>query len=126
MSSLKLKDRTSCLKEAGRFTTIELDCQKVLKDWRASLFAFEWLGADGLPKHDDDLLPEKRARLHEAQSAFDKGQEIERPLCGIGIYDTVEIAVGQAVFIVLIRENIPSFETHILASQKDDFEKYKA
>jgi hypothetical protein len=103
------------------FATVTVSVAPVIASWRESLFAHEWLNPDGTLKQlgeQSPALQEKRKLIEEKLNA---GQDVERPVLGIGILDTVEIGAGRDTLLTLAATGIGQISVHIPKSHMDEF-----
>ncbi len=103
------------------FATVTISVAPVIASWRESLFAHEWLHADGSlkqPKEQSDTIREKRSAIEARLAA---GEPLERPVLGIGILDTVEIGAGRDTLLTLAARGISQISVHIPRSHMDEF-----
>lgn len=125
LNKLTFVDNSSIRGTNGKYTTVEVDIAKVLKSWKGSLFAFEWLNPDGSIKGIDDLPLSQREKRLEVESLLGSHKPLEKPVLGIGLLDTVEIGAGKPVFITLGARGIKSIPVHIPVSNEKDFAKFR-
>ena len=114
-------DNPATASRPDSYVTVTVALGPILASWRESLFAHEWLRADGSvkpPKEQSETLQGKRAKIEEALKA---GQPLERPVLGIGILDTVEIGAGRDTLLTLAAAGIGQISVHIPKSHLDEF-----
>lgn len=124
--NIKFRDNAAALAKPGAFLSIEVDTKAVLKSWKSSLYSFEWLTPDGAIKALEELSGPEAAKRLAIESAVKAGEEIEKPVLGIGMLDNVEIGSGRAQFLTLAAEGLAAMPVHIPASNEKEFKKFLA
>jgi hypothetical protein len=119
-----LKDNASALKSKDKYTLIDIDVQKVVKSWKASLFSFEWLTPEGDIKTAAQLPEAEREKFEAVFSDIETEKALERPILGIGIMDNIEIGSRRDVLLTLASQNVQSLSVHINKADKKDFEPF--
>lgn len=109
-----------------RYVTVTVDTAKILKSWRQSLFAFEWMLPDGRLKDVAQLSPAEQPRRAAVEEQINKGEALEKPVLGIGLLENVEIGAGRAVFLTLAARGEKKIPVHIPKSSRDEFAKFMA
>ena len=61
--SFNLKDNTTLKDRADKFTILQVDLSKIVKDWKKSLYSFEWLLPDGTVRPPEKLTTQYRLSL---------------------------------------------------------------
>lgn len=110
----------------GSYTVVTVSVGSVLESWRCSLLAHEWVEPDGRLKAPDSLPQQEQARCREIVACLDRGEALERPVLGIGIFDTVEIGAGRATFLMLASGGMQAIPVHIPRSHMDEFKPFLA
>ncbi|MCB9987948.1 MAG: hypothetical protein H6868_01290 [Rhodospirillales bacterium] len=108
------------------YITLSVNLETVLKSWRHSLYAFEWLDEKGAIKPFESLPESEKSRYLMIETAFEKGQPLEQPVLGIGLMDNVEIGAGKAVLLTLAAHKVKTMPVHIPKSHRDDFRPFLA
>lgn len=121
-----LIDNPSIAGRANRYEIITLDVAKALTSWRQSLMAHEWLTPEGALRDLDHLNMLDRDKVLKAQKSIEMGEPLLRPVCGIGIFDNVEIGSGRDVFFALARAGQTTVSVHIPLSNRAEFNRYLA
>lgn len=119
-------DNAAVKASPDRYVTVMVDVAKILKSWRESLFAFEWMLPDGRIKPHKDLKPEEQAKRTTVEEQLKKNATLEKPVLGIGLMDNVEIGAGRAVFLTLAARGAKKLPVHIPKSSRDEFMKFMA
>lgn len=110
---------------ADLYVEIVVDVARVVDDWRQSIMSHELVGKTGI-KPDDALSAARLARRFEVREAYRRGEAIEKPILGIGIFDSVEIGVGSDVLITLALEGVETMPVHVRQSQLKEFKAFLA
>lgn len=103
------------------FATVTVSVAPVIASWRESLFAHEWLHADGTLKKPSEQPPALQDKRKLVEEKLETGKDIERPVLGIGILDTVEIGAGRDILLTLAAAGISQISVHIPKSHMDEF-----
>ena len=114
-----LKDR------ADKFTLMEVDLGKIVKDWKKSLYSFEWLLPDGTVRPPEKLTTDYRHQYNNVEQVFQLNGALERPILGLGMMDNVEIGSRKEVLLTLARLGVETMDVHVPKSCADDFKKFK-
>jgi len=104
-----------------RYVTVTVDVAKILKSWRASLFAFEWMLPDGCVKSTSELSAAEQPKRLAVEEKIKQGAPLEKPVLGIGLMENVEIGAGRAVFLTLAAQGAKEMPVHIPKSSRDEF-----
>ena len=107
-----------------KFIDVSVDTAAVLKSWKLSLFSYEWLDPQGCIKPLSALSEKDQARRKEIEALYEGGQDIEKPVLGLGLQDNIEIGSGKAVFLTLTALGLEAMPVHIPRSNQDDFKKF--
>lgn len=106
----------------ANFITLDIKVAPVLASWRESLFAHEWLTADGHIKSPDQMSEKVRTGRLAAQNLIENADfKLERPVLGIGIMDNIEIGAGRDLFLSLAAMGVETISVHIPKSHGADF-----
>lgn len=111
---------------ADQYVEITVDLARVVDDWRQSLMSHELLAKAGGIKPDEALSPARLARRFEIREAYRRGEAIEKPVLGIGIFDSVEIGVGSDILVTLALEGLEAMPVHVRRSQVNEFKAFRA
>ena len=122
--SLHFADHISLKGREDRYAVVRVDTVAILKSWRQSLFAFEWLTPEGDLRTIDDLPLHERDKRLKVEKHLKAGDPLQRPVLGIGILDNVEIGAGRDVFLTLAAHGIKDVEVHIPLSSQKDFNSF--
>ena len=101
--------------------SVDVDVQAVLDSWKSSLFAFEWINADGTLKTLDELPLAQRQKRLDLERDIKAGTALIKPVLGIGMLGSVEIGSGKAVFLTLAAAGYESIPVHITKADHSDF-----
>jgi hypothetical protein len=109
-----------------RYITVTVDTEAVLKSWRESLFAFEWMLPDGRLKSASELPAAEQPKRTAVEKKLQSGAPLEKPVLGIGLMDNVEIGAGRAIFLTLAAQGVKRLPVHIPKSNRDEFSGFMA
>ena len=124
--TIEFTDNSVVKAAPDRYVTVTVDTAKVLKSWRESLFAFEWLTPDGALREITDLPTAEQPKRLIVEQLLEKGTAVEKPVLGIGLMDNVEIGAGRAVFLTLAARGEKKIPVHIPKSNRDEFAPFMA
>ena len=117
-------DNQAIKDSSDRYESVQVDVQKVLESWRASLFAFEWILPDGRIRDISELSPEEKAKWDVVEECLERAEPLEKPVLGIGLLDNVEIGIGRHIFLAAVIYGLSDIPVHIPKSHKEDFEPF--
>ena len=120
----KLVNNVSIKGKEDKYQITEVNLKAVLEGWKISLFSFEWLLPDGSIRVPEELPEKEREKYHAVLASYESGNELERPVLGIGIMDNVEIGSRRDVLLTLCAQGLETLEVHIPIANKDDFTPY--
>jgi len=120
-----LIDQAAVLAKPEQYVTFTVDCQKILKSWRRSLYSFEWLDSNGTLKSLTELGEFQAEKRKAVEASVAQGHPIERPILGIGIMENVEIGSGKAEFLTLVAHGVKTMSVHILKVHESNFQTYR-
>ena len=104
------------------FIILEVKTAPVLASWQESLFAHEWLTAEGKIKAVKEMSDKVRERRETIEAMIETPDHpLERPVLGIGIMDNIEIGSGKDLFLCLAARGLSSIPVHIPKSHEADF-----
>jgi hypothetical protein len=103
------------------YVTLTIDLTAAIKSWRSSLYAFEWLDADGNVKPCEELSADLADKRRAVEAALAEDAALEQPVLGISLMDNVEIGAGKAVLLTLAAHGHKTAQAHIPKSQRDEF-----
>lgn len=104
-----------------QFAEVTVAVPAVLKSWKSSLFAHEWMTEDGAIKPVEALKPADQEKRKTVEQSLRDRAPIEKPVLGIGIMDNVEIGSGRATLLTLAALGIDEVPVHIPASHAREF-----
>ena len=122
--TIQLFDNTAIKGRSENYKTVMVNTKKVLKSWRDSLFAYEWMTSDGDLKSKEALPEKERTKRENVEKNIHAQEPLERPVLGIGMMDNIEIGAGKAVFLTLASQGHKQIQVHVPKSQIDEFEKF--
>ncbi len=117
-------DNPSIRGRAGNFVIVTVSVPPIIESWRESLFSHEWLWPDGRIRGVYDMPERERLKRIHTEAAILAGEEIPRPVLGIGISDNVEIGAARDVFLSLAAQGVDRIEVHIPKSNLADFRPF--
>lgn len=103
------------------YLDVTVNTEKVLKSWKRSLYAFEWMLPDGRIRSCGELPEAEQPRRRIVEEKLERNEPLEKPVLGIGLLDTVEIGAGRATFLTLAALGLESVPVHIPQSSEKDF-----
>lgn len=109
-----------------KYLSISVDTQAVLNSWRGSLFSFEWLDENGDIKPTNDLAENEQAKRQRVEEALKNNEDLEKPMLGIGMLESIEIGAGRAEFLTLTALGHKTLPVHIPKSNESDFKDFIA
>ncbi|HEU4838462.1 MAG TPA: hypothetical protein VFS88_03515 [Micavibrio sp.] len=121
---LRFTDSTAIKGREDRYTMARVSVSAILKNWRLSLFSFEWLNPDGSIRTIDELSVHERDKRVKIEKTLAAGGRLERPVLGIGLLDNVEIGAGRDIFLTLAAKGAQDIEVHIPVSNLKDFKQF--
>ncbi len=107
-----------------KFITLQIAIEPIVKSWRKSLFAHEWIKPDGTLKSAEELSDSNRAKRLRVEDRLRKGEALECPVLGLGVTDDVEIGSGRDILLTLADHKISVIEVHIPKSHERDFHSF--
>jgi hypothetical protein len=117
-------DSPSIKGREDRYMVVRVRADAILKNWRSSLFSFEWLNPDGSIRTLDELPMHERDKRVKIEKKMAGGETFDRPVLGIGIMDNVEIGAGRDIFLTLAAKGFKDIEVHIPVSNSKDFKQF--
>jgi hypothetical protein len=109
---------------AEKYISVQVDASAVLKSWKASLFSFEWLDANGGIRTPDDMPIREREKRLDVEQDLKDGHALDKPILGIGLMDNIEIGAGKAVFLTLAAMGHKTIPVAIPKSCEKDFKSF--
>lgn len=119
-------DNNAVKSRPGAYLAVTVRVDSVLKSWRASLFAHEWMRPDGQLKTGPELSENERPKREAVEALLRAGGTLEKPVLGIGLLESVEIGAGRATFLTLAAHGMATIPVHIPASQQKEFKGFLA
>lgn len=119
-----LTDNSALKGRESHYNIVEVDTEKVLKSWRDSLFAYEWMTPDGKLKSMNELPADQKAQRSHVEELISQKEGLNRPVLGIGLMENIEIGAGKAEFLTLAAQGLSKISVHIPKSNSEEFEKF--
>jgi hypothetical protein len=126
MVSIDFITRASIKDNQAAYSDIDVDLTKVLESWQQAVFAHHWINSDGKVKDIVEQSDKNQERRKSIEEAINKGEPIEKPILGIGIYDNIEVGSGTAELCIAALNNIKTLPVHIRTTNLDDFKPFLA
>lgn len=123
-SEYEFSDHPAIVGREDKFVAVIADVAAVLAGWKLSLFAHEWLSADGKIKSAPLMSETARAKRAAAEEILRTSSVLERPVLGLGILDTIEFGAGKEIFLCLAAMGATAIPVHIPKSQMAEFQKF--
>jgi hypothetical protein len=101
------------------FQTVRVRLAPLVKSYRNSLFAFEWLTPDGMVKTVDQLAVGPMDARRAVEQAFQNGDAVPQPVVGWGMLDCVEIGAGRDVVLTAYALGVQDLMMHVSTSALD-------
>lgn len=120
MSHPQFCDHAVTLNNPDDYVELQVMPNQILQAWRSSMFAHELIAKDGRIKDENDLEGQNLEKYLTAFEALKRGESIEKPLLGIGIYDGVEIGTGREIIVAAFHLGIPNVPIHVRKAQSDE------
>jgi hypothetical protein len=108
------------LKNPNDYMELIVSPAKVLEAWQTSIFAHELIAKDGRIKNEQDLSGTNLEKYLTAFEALKRGESIEKPLLGIGLYDGIEIGIGREIIAAAYHLKLENLPVHVRKAQSDD------
>ena len=104
---------------------VEMTCapHDILSAWGLSIFAHDLIHTDGTVKDGNDMSDETLQKYLEATESFKRGEEISKPVIGIGITDGIEIGIGREIIAAAQNLNIEHIPFHVRKGQASEIKK---
>lgn len=123
-NNLKMIDNPTLGARADKYDVIEVDLDKIIEGWRISLFSFEWLTAEGHLRPPAQLPDKEREKYEAVLSQYQAGEDLPRPILGIGVMDNIEIGGRRDVLLTLYSQGVKRLPVHVPKSNIKDFKPY--
>ena len=95
----------------------------ILDAWSLSMFAHELLNKDGSIKGENSMNEDTLSKYLDALESLKRGEDVAKPVIGIGIMDGIEIGIGREVIAACATLNINEIPFHVRKAQVDDVKK---
>lgn len=102
------------------YVSVTVDIASVFEAWKLSIFSHELLDQMGGVKNEDSLGGDVLKKFLTAREAFNRGEPLEKPVLGIGIYDGVEIGIGREIMAAAFQAGEKTIPVCVRKSQKDE------
>jgi hypothetical protein len=104
---------------------VEMTCspKDVLDAWSLSIFAHELLNKDGSVKEKTDMVEPTLGKYIDALEMLKRGEDVAKPVIGIGIMDGVEIGIGREIIAASYILKLPKIAFHVRQAQADEIKK---
>lgn len=102
------------------YVTLDVAICDVFNAWKLSLFSHELLDREGGLKGEDALAGDALKKYVAARESLHRGEALEKPVLGIGIYDGIEIGIGREVMAAVYNAGHETMPVCIRKSQKDE------
>lgn len=122
--AINMIDNASIKGREDKYVSINVDLGKVLKGWQISLFSFEWLTPEGQIRTPEQLPDKERQKFETVLQDIKEGNDLERPILGIGVLDNIEIGSRRDVLLTLYTQGIKSLSVHVQKSIEEEFDEY--
>jgi hypothetical protein len=109
--------------QGQRFLPVLVQSTKVIENWRASLYAFEWVHPDGRLKTLAELAPAQAAKRQATEDRLKRRENLDTPILGIGLLNTIEIGAGKDVFLTLAALGYDALPVFIPPADEKEFKK---
>lgn len=105
------------------YVEIMVSPQKIFEQWKLSFFAHELLHKDGSVKSQDELSGDTLNKFIRASESFHRGEEVPKPVLGVGIFDGVEIGIGREIIAAAYHSGLNTIPVHVRQAQLKEIEK---
>lgn len=102
------------------YVEMTLSPRVILDAWSLSMFAHELLNKDGSVKAEDGMGEETLSKYLDALEALKRGEDVAKPVIGIGIMDGVEIGIGREIIAACATLSINEMPFHVRKAQADE------
>tara|TARA_B100000949_G_C13903250_1_gene293695 strand:+ start:116 stop:505 length:390 start_codon:yes stop_codon:yes gene_type:complete len=123
-NSISFKTNKVVENRRDHYLDVSVKADAILKSWKQSLFSHEWLTKEGMIKDMKELPDNEQEKRQRVEQSLKDGEEISKPVLGIGLLENVEIGTGKAEFLTLAAHGIKTIEVHIPKSDEDDFKDF--
>lgn len=111
-------------KNPADYTEIVACPRDILAVWKLSLFAHELLHGDGRIKDESELAGDTLQKYIAARESIKRGEDIPKPILGVGIYEGIEIGVGREIIAAAYHENLDKIPASVRKAQADEIKKH--
>ena len=106
------------------YLDVTVSTADILKSWKHSLFSHEWLTKDGHIRDKKELPASEQPKRERVELAITNGENLPKPVLGIGLLENVEIGAAKAEFLTLAAMGRKEIPVHIPKSNQDDFKDF--
>mgnify|MGYP000122530368 FL=1 len=124
VSPERFRDNPALKGREDRFLSVEVKVAPVLASWQTSLFAHEWMTAEGRIKAISEMADPVVVKRRSAETAIAEEGILDRPVLGIGIMDNIEIGSGKDLFLTLAAHGATHIPVHIPKSHEQEFRMF--
>jgi hypothetical protein len=107
---------------------LEISCstERVLQAWRESMFAHELMNNDGTVKDESELNGDTLHKYIDAKERLNRGEQLPKPVLGIGIFDGIEIGIGREIIAAAYHGGIKTIPANVRKAQAEEIENLLA
>jgi len=124
MSKPQFCDHVIVSKNPDDYTEVNTSPTSIFNGWKLSFFAHELLNKDGTIKNQADLSGDTLQKYIQAAESLRRGEPIEKPILGVGIYDGIEIGVGREVIAAAYHAGLKSIPANIRKGQATEVQSF--
>jgi hypothetical protein len=117
-------DHTIVSKNPDDYVEVQTSPASILKVWKLSFFAHELLNKDGSVKTESELSGDTLQKFIAASEAIKRGEELQKPILGIGIYDGIEIGIGREIIAAAYHLGLSTIPASIRKGQADEIQSF--
>lgn len=110
-------------KTPQEYCEMTISPEKILDRWQSSMFACEILDKVGKIKPQNEMAPETLKKYLDAIEMIKRGEDIPKPVLGIGLMDNIEIGIGREIVAAAANLNLSNIPLHIRNAQAEDIQK---
>jgi len=96
----------------------------IFKAWKLSFFAHELLKSDGSVKVEPELSGDALQKYITASENIKRGDAIEKPVLGIGLFDGIEIGIGREIIAAAYHAQITEIPVCVRKTQIDEIKSF--
>lgn len=122
MTTINFCNHTIIDQSPDDYVEIETSPSKIFSVWKLSFFAHELLNQDGGVKAESEITGDTLQKYIDAMESIRRGEDIPKPVLGVGIYDGIEIGIGREVIAAAYHSGVETIPTHVRKGQRDEIE----